>query len=271
MVIGVLVELCEDIGASVGKVKELGLTSCQICNWQQDLYTPELARRTVAACEENGIVISTLWAGWSGPKVWDFYQGPATLGLLPEAYRQERVADLKRGADFAQLLGVDQVATHAGFIPENPNEPGYAGMITALKDVARYLGDMGKYLLFETGQETPVTLIRAFGDIGEKNLGVNLDPASLMMYGKANPVDALSLLGQYVMDVHAKDGAYPTAGRELGHEYALGSGMVDFPALIKGLKAYGYDGALTIEREISGEEQLRDILSAKAYLETLID
>jgi sugar phosphate isomerase/epimerase len=72
------------------------------------------------------------------------------------------------------------------------------------------------------------------------------------------------------MDVHAKDGAYPTAGRDLGHEYALGTGCVDFPALIKGLKAHGYGGALTIEREISGEEQVRDILSAKAYLEALI-
>jgi len=270
MFIGVLVELRSDVEVSIAKVRSLGLASCQICNWQQDLYTPELAKRTVAACQESGVSISTLWAGWSGPKVWDFYQGPTTLGFLPQAYRKERVADMKRGADFAKWLGVNQVATHAGFIPENPNEPGYPEMIAALKEIARYLGDMGKVLLFETGQETPVTLIRAFEDIGEMNLGVNLDPANLMMYGKANPVDALSLLGRYVMDVHAKDGAYPTAGRELGQEYALGSGMVDFPALVKGLKACGYDGALTVEREISGEEQVRDILSAKEFLETLI-
>jgi len=270
MVVGVLVELCTDVEVSIEKVNKLGMSSCQLCNWEQELYTPELAERTVAACGHFGVTISTLWAGWSGPKVWNFYEGPTTLGLLPVEYQAQRVADLKRGADFAKLLGVDQVATHAGFIPENPNEPGYAGMIEALREVAKYLGDMGKRFLFETGQETPVTLIRAFEDIGERKLGVNLDPANLMMYGKANPVDALSLLGKYVMDVHAKDGAYPAEGRELGPEYALGEGLVNFPALVAGLKAHGYDGALTIEREISGEAQLRDILSAKAFLETLI-
>jgi sugar phosphate isomerase/epimerase len=270
MYIGVLVDLNNDVETSVFKVRSLGLKSCQLCNWNNEFWTAALAKRAIAACEANGVAISTLWAGWSGPKVWNFIEGPLTLGLLPPAYRSERVEDLKRGADFAKLLGVDQVATHAGFIPENPNDPEYPGMIAALKEIARYLGDMGKRFLFETGQETPVTLIRAFEDIGEQNLGVNLDPANLMMYGKANPVDALSLLGPYVMDVHAKDGGYPTGGKELGNEYALGTGCVDFPALIKGLKAYGYDGALTIEREISGEEQVRDILSAKAYLEALI-
>ncbi|KYH38344.1 MAG: hypothetical protein AYL31_011640 [Candidatus Bathyarchaeota archaeon B26-1] len=89
------------------------------------------------------------------------------------------------------------------------------------------------------------------------------------MYGKANPVDALDIIGTYVRGVHAKDGEYPTNGRELGKEKPIGEGRVDFPALISKLKALGYRGALTIEREISGPQQIEDIKRAKAYLEAL--
>ncbi|HML47651.1 MAG TPA: TIM barrel protein, partial [Clostridia bacterium] len=165
---------------------------------------------------------------------------------------------------------IRQVATHAGFLPENPQDPEYPGMIEALREVAQDYASRGQYLLFETGQETPTALVRAIGDIGTGNLGVNLDPANLLMYGKANPVDALDLLGPYVMDVHAKDGEYPTDGHSLGVEKALGEGRVNFPALVARLKAFGYDGALTIEREIHGDQQIEDILRGKKILESLL-
>ena len=71
-------------------------------------------------------------------------------------------------------------------------------------------------------------------------------------------------------NIHGKDGCYPTDGRHLGKEMPIGKGDVDYPALIKKLKEIGYDGPITIEREISGEEQTRDILMAKEYLEKLL-
>ena len=90
------------------------------------------------------------------------------------------------------------------------------------------------------------------------------------MYGKGNPVDALDVFGKYVRDVHAKDGLYPTDGKNLGKETPLGEGKVNFPLLVKRLKDIGYDGALTIEREISGDKQIEDIMKAKKILEELI-
>ena len=90
------------------------------------------------------------------------------------------------------------------------------------------------------------------------------------MYGKANPVDALCVFGDLVRDVHAKDGNYPTDGKHLGKERKIGEGSVDFPKVVEKLKALGYEGTLTIEREISGEQQIKDILESKKYLETLI-
>ena len=143
-------------------------------------------------------------------------------------------------------------------------------VVSAIKIVAEHCKENDQYLLFETGQETPVTLRRTIETVGTGNLGINLDPANLILYGKANPVDALDVFGEFVMGIHAKDGNYPTNGHDLGEEMPLGQGKVNFPALVKKLKEVGYDGALTIEREISGEQQIKDIMMAKELLEALI-
>ena len=214
--------------------------------------------------------ISTFWAGWSGPKVWNFTEGPVTLGLLPEAYRHTRIAELKAGSDFARKLGVTQLATHAGFSPENPHDPEFAGMMDALREVAQHCRNNGQKFLFETGQETPVALLRAMQMIGTDNLGINLDTANVILYGKANPVDMLRILGRYVCDVHIKDGKWPTDGWKLGQETPVGEGDVDFAEVIRRLRALNYDGALTIEREIEGEKQIQDVLAAKKLLENLL-
>ena len=76
-----------DVKAEFIKAQENGLQSCQLCIWNQDTYTDEKAAEINAAVEETGFIISTLWAGWSGPKEWNFTYGPSTLGLVPEAYR----------------------------------------------------------------------------------------------------------------------------------------------------------------------------------------
>lgn len=269
MKIGVLMTL-EEAKNRIALATEMGIHSCQLCSWDLTKHTDEMAEEILGLLDKYDMEVSTFWAGWSGPQAWNFTEGPLTLGLLPTAYRYRRVQELKAASDFAKKLGIRQVATHAGFIPENPHDPQYAGMLDALREVAEHMKKNGQYLLFETGQETPVTLLRAIGDIGTGNLGVNLDTANLILYGKGNPVDALDVFGQYVMDLHIKDGLFPTDGWKLGHEVAMGEGKADFPRIIEKLKALGYDGALTIEREISGEKQIEDILKAKALLEQYI-
>jgi sugar phosphate isomerase/epimerase len=136
--------------------------------------------------------------------------------------------------------------------------------------VGAYCKQNGQQFRCETGQETPITLFRVIQDAGLDNIGVNFDAANLILYGKANPVDALDILGPLVQGVHAKDGLYPTNPRDLGREVAIGQGKVNFPAFVKRLKEFGYRGPLTIEREISGAKQAEDIRASKAYLEGLI-
>lgn len=271
MKIGILIDLTSpEIESKFVQASNLGFESCQLCCWDTSLMTKDIAENINGYCLKYNIEISTFWCGWSGPAVWNFYEGPLTLGLVPAEYRFARMQDLMIGSDFAKMLNVKNVATHAGFMPEVPASSEYNSIVAALKIVALHCQKNNQNFLFETGQETPVTLRRVIEDIGTDNLGINLDPANLILYGKANPVDSLDVFGTYVMDVHAKDGCYPTDGKNLGTETPLGEGKVDFPRFIAKLKEIGYDGPLTIEREISGEKQIEDIKSAKQLLESLI-
>ena len=140
----------------------------------------------------------------------------------------------------------------------------------AIREVARYCKRNGQNFRYETGQETPITLVRAMGDVGLDNQGVNFDLANLILYGKANPVDAIEILGPYLQGIHAKDGMWPTNPKQLGDEVPIGKGKVDFPRIIERLKQLNYRGAVTIEREISGPQQLEDVRGEKTYLEKLI-
>ncbi len=272
MKIGVCVNFnkIDDMSKKFKNLKAEGFDNCQLISWKPELWTDENLEIIKNLTEENGITISAFWCGWEGPCVWNFYDGQITLGLVPPEYRVMRIKNLCDGADFAHKLGVKNVVTHMGFIPENPNDPQFAPFCVAVRQVAEHLKKNGQYLLFETGQETPVTMLRCFEKVGCDNLGVNLDTANVILYGKANPVDALDVFGKYVMNIHAKDGLYPTNGHDLGREVRMGDGKVDFKALFKKLHELGYDSYVTIEREIEGEQQTEDIRHAKKYLGDII-
>jgi sugar phosphate isomerase/epimerase len=246
-----------------------GFETCQLSCWDERALTGENARMVRALAKRHGVEVSAFWCGWPGPCEWNLNFGPATVGLVPAAYRQQRLDVLKRGSDFAAELDVEDVVTHMGFIPADPYHADYAGLVGAIRHLAMHCGRNGQYFLFETGQEAPVVLLRTIEDAGAGNLGVNLDPANLLMYGMGNPLDALEVFGPLVRNVHAKDGLCPDDGRRLGRETKLGQGRVNYPEFIKKLKQLGYDRYITIEREIGGEEQREDIRAAKKLLEEL--
>ena len=255
-----------DLDKELKKAIDMELESCQLCIWDSSVFTDEHAKRINEAAANNNLQITCLWAGWSGPCEWNFTYGPSTIGLVPAAYRESRVNTLKKAADFAEKIHVDKVVTHVGFIPENPDNADYFGTVGALRNLCGYMKQKNIYFLFETGQETPVTMLRTIQAIGMDNVGINFDTANLILYGKANPLDALDVFGKYIMETHIKDGFYPTDGMELGHECAVGEGKVNFPAIIRKLHELGYTGTYTIEREISGDQQIKDIISARDLL-----
>ena len=265
--LGLIIGIGKDPDAAMAKVRDLGLPTSQV---SVDEFETELVGKLRQALEKHQIEATSLVVGGPGKEVWDFYHGPLTIGLVPRETRAARIAHIKKASDFAKQCGIQAVQTHCGFIPENPNDPVYKETIAAMKEVVGYCKNNGQNFRYETGQETPITLVRAIQDVGFDNQGVNFDLANLILYGKANPVDAIELLGPYVQGIHAKDGLFPTNPKDLGKEVPIGKGKVDFPRIIERLKQLNYQGAVTIEREISGPQQVADVREAKDYLEKLI-
>ena len=233
-------------------------------------YTPEMAKKIVQACQKYGVSPLALICMGPGPYLYNPMEGPSTIGLVPREYRKERVQHLKDGIDFCKLAGFPGVFAHFGFIPENPKDILYLEFIDIMKDVAAYASKRGIYIYFETGQETPVTLLRTIEDIGSNNLFVNLDVGNLMLYGKANPVDGLRILGKYVRSLHAKDADYPTNPHELGKEYPIPLGKVDFPTIVANLKKSNFKGCIVIENELSANSK-EYLQKTKKHLEALIN
>ncbi|MDR2534512.1 MAG: sugar phosphate isomerase/epimerase [Treponema sp.] len=245
------------------------IETCQLHINLKD-YTEETVQRLRSLCSATGMEITALIGAATGPAVYDFYSGPLTIGIVAPGWQGRRTKELAKSAEFAARIGVPRVCGHIGFIPENPNDPVYPAGIANARWLAKVYENAGIGLDFETGQETPITLLRAITDIGSSSIGVNFDPANLLMYGKANPIDALDILGPYIRGVHAKDGDYPQNPRVLGPEKPLGEGRVDFPRLIQKLREHNYAGDLTIEREIEGDQQKEDIKKANSILKKLI-
>jgi sugar phosphate isomerase/epimerase len=258
---------CQNPDAGIRRVKELGFPTCQVSVASYDGSTAKSLR---AALDRYGIEATSLIVTGPGPEVYTFRDGPHTIGLVPPKTRADRVQALRKASDFAKTAGIPAVQRHVGFLPEEPDDPLFNGCVDALWHVADYCKHNGQTFRCETGQETPITLLRVIRAAGFDNIGVNFDTANLILYGKANPVDALDTLGPLVMGVHAKDGLYPTDPDKLGEETPIGKGKVDFPRFLARLKEVGYSGPITIEREISGPQQTADILAAKRYLEGLI-
>ncbi|HYW99977.1 MAG TPA: sugar phosphate isomerase/epimerase family protein [Candidatus Elarobacter sp.] len=265
--LGLILGIGRDPNDAIAKVHDLGLPTCQVF---VDEIDSVLAGRLRQALDKYQTEATSLVVGGPGKEVWDFYDGPLTIGLVPRETRERRIAHIKKASDFAKQCGIDAVQTHCGFIPENANDPIYKETIAAMHEVVAYCKRNGQNFRYETGQETPITLVRAIQDVGLDNQGVNFDLANLILYGKANPVDAIELLAPYIQGIHAKDGLWPTNPRKLGEEVPIGKGKVDFPRIIARLKEINYRGAVTIEREISGPQQVEDVRAAKAYLEKLI-
>lgn len=271
--IGVIKSIDDVLVNGVSALDEVGLTEIQLNCWNVPLCTKENAEKIKEMFGEK-YSISGIWAGWVvGPTVWNFIDGPSTIGIVPEPWRKERMEGIKKIMDFANMLNLKTVTTHMGFMPENPNTKEYRDILDAIYELCEYANQYGINFCFETGQETPTTILRTINDVkarGLDNLRINLDPANLLLYGKGNPMDAVDVFGQYVVGVHVKDGDYPTDGDNLGHEHKVGTGRVNFDYIIKKLHSFGYTGPLTIEREITGEQQRKDIIDTIKYLENIL-
>ena len=271
MDLGLIISPFGDPEGTFRRVHEIGFSNCFLSlDGYINGFTPAIANQFGDLLAKYSLVATSVEVVGPPPLVWDFLRGPSTIGLVPPGTRAARIDALRQVSDFAKLLGIPQVQTHCGFIPEDPADPLYPGAVEAIRTVAQHCQANGQYFLMETGQETPTTMSRMIRDVAMPNLAVGLDTANLILYGKANPVDAVDIVGTHVRSVHAKDGRWPTNPSELGEEVLIGKGLVDFKQVFTKLHRLGYTGAITIERETSGPQQIEDVRQEKIYLENIL-
>jgi L-ribulose-5-phosphate 3-epimerase len=271
MELGLLIAPANAPEATIRRVHDMGFKTCFLSlDGYIGRYTPASADELGGLLTKYGVRATTAEVVGPGTLKWNFVEGPATIGLVPRKTRAARIEALTGLSDFVKRIGVPQIQTHCGFIPEDPADPLYPETVVAIREVAKHCEANGQNFLMETGQETPTTMSRMLRDVGQSNLGVGLDTANLILYGKANPVDAVDILGAHVKSIHAKDGRWPTDPSELGKEVAIGQGLVDFKQVFLKLKRAGYTGAVSIERETSGPQQIEDVRQEKLYLERVL-
>jgi sugar phosphate isomerase/epimerase len=272
MAVGLLISPHDDPEGTIKRVHDMGFSNCFLSlDGYINKFTADAAKEIGDLLQKYQVVATTVEVVGPGPLVWNFLEGPSTIGVVPPKTRAARIDALRQVSDFAKQLGIGQVQTHCGFIPENPSDPLYPQAVAAIRTVAEHCHGNGQYFLMETGQETPTTVSRVIRDANLPNLAVGLDTANLILYGKANPVDAVDIIGHHVRSVHAKDGKWPTDPSKLGEEVLIGKGLVDFKTVFSKLHKLGYTGAITIERETSGPQQVQDVKNEKAYLQKILD
>ena len=258
--------------AQLTQIRDLGFTNAQISAPTEDLLEDAGRRQDlISELGTIGVDITTVFVGFAGESYANIPTVVETVGYLNPDTRDERVAKTQRISDFAKELGVDKVAAHVGFVPEEEDDPNFAPMVDAVGKVADYCAGNGQAYSLETGQESAPALLHFLETLGRDNVKVNFDPANMILYGSGEPIEALGIVADHVISVHAKDGTGPTAEGQLGTEHPLGQGDVGMDRFIAKLKEIGYTGPVTMEREIPDwDQKVKDLVAGRELLQSLI-
>lgn len=191
-----------------------------------------------------------------------------TGGIAPDTTWAQNWKNIQATADLARKLGLKLITFHAGFLPHEESDPNFAKLKQRLIQTADIFRARGITLGLETGQETAGVLFDFLHKLAKPNVGVNFDPANMILYDKGNPIEALRKLGNWVRQVHLKDACRTKVAGTWGEEVAVGTGEVDWPAFFAALTQTGFKGDLCIERE-AGTQRVADIRAAREMVEKI--
>lgn len=255
--IGVFASIDAGMGVKLEVAQELEIPTIQLHTPASPTRTRENAERFLDRLKDMRIALTAVFAGFEGESYADIPTTKRTVGLVPSETRAERTREMLEIADFAKLLQCDVVCLHLGFIPhEAAGDPLYREVVDVTRQVCDHCQNNGQSLHLETGQETADGLLAFLGDVERDNLFVNFDPANMILYGTGEPIEALRKIGSRVRSVHCKDANWAqNPGQEWGQEMPLGEGQVGMETYLRTLDEIGYDGPLTIEREIPTEPE----------------
>ena len=273
--VGVFASIDAGLGVKLEVARDLGITTVQLHTPAKRSRTPENATAFLAKLSEYGIQVTCVFLGFEGETYETIAKTAESIGFVPAATRAARLAEAEEIADFAKLLGVDAIGCHIGFVPHDTASGDYKAMVEAIRALCGHLEKNGQRLHLETGQEKAEHLLAFIQDVGCGNLFINFDPANLILYGMGDPIGSLKKVGAYVKSVHCKDALATkgTPGVDWGSEVPFGTGQVDAERFLTTLKEIGFDGPLTIEREIPEEpaRQKEEISQALDLIHSIED
>jgi L-ribulose-5-phosphate 3-epimerase len=223
---------------------------------------------TRAALADAGIEILSGMMEMAGEDYSSLESIRVTGGVRPAETWAVNLAAAAGNAQVAEQLGLDLVTFHAGFLPHETSDPERRVMIERLRTIAEVFAEHGVAVALETGQESAETLVAVLEAIGRDDVGVNFDPANMILYAMGDPVAAIERLGPFVRQIHVKDALPTTEPGTWGTEVPVGEGAVDWTAFLAAASVHAPRARLVIERE-AGEQRATDVRTAVRFLESL--
>jgi sugar phosphate isomerase/epimerase len=214
---------------------------------------------------KNGIAFASAMIATVGEDYSTMESIQRTGGVLPDSTWEENWRNIQADAEIARQLGVKLVTFHAGFLPHDPTDRTFQKLLQRITLIAELFAAKGIDLGFETGQETAETLRIFLRQLNQPNVGINFDPANIILYDMEDPIAALRALGPWLKQCHIKDAVKTKKPGTWGQEVVVGTGQVDWPAFFKTVEQLRFQGNFAIERE-AGEQRVADIRAAHVYL-----
>lgn len=273
--IGVIIDSFRtDITTAVKKAASVGAQGIQVYATHGEMSPESMTAAKISEFKklvaDNGLKISALCGDLGGG------------GFSFADRNPEKIEKSKRIIDLAKELDTNVVTTHIGVVPEDKSHDRYKVMQEACFELSHYADEIGAHFAIETGPETSAILKEFLDSLGSTGVGVNLDPANLVMVTGDDPAGAVYNLQKYIVHTHAKDGKQiffkdPEIVYGLKKdviitedsfiEVPLGEGQVDWVKYLAALEDIGYKGFLTIEREV-GDDPEKDIRKAVEFLKS---
>lgn len=245
----------------LAQVRKLGLEHMQLgFQWIQEMDDATRAS-AISQLKSSGVQLTGGMMSFSGEDYTTIASIRRTGGYVPDATWDARREQSMDALAIAKDLGITTIGTHIGFVPPS-NDAGYLKIVDLVREIADPFAEAGIDLLMETGQEPASELLQFLNDVRLRNVGINFDPANMILYGAGDPIDAIRTLGRHIRHVHVKDGtSSDQPGVKWGTEVPFGTGEVNVPEFMPALDSVGYGGPLVIERE-GGSDRFGDVAIA---------
>jgi len=250
-------------------VKSLGLDTIQVSRLPDRYYTPEGAREFSELLRTTGMRADSVVVVFAGESYKDREAVVKTVGFRPLHLIGERLGYARKCVDFAAAIGARIVTFHMGFLPADPSDPAYRAMLEAVTAIAQYAGARSVTVSLETGQETGAQLASFLDKITVARVGVNFDPANLVIYGVDAPASALEHFASRVTSVHVKDALLPETPGAMGREVRPGEGRAQLKECFQLLRKAGFTGALVVENYVargSGTDPMDEVRQAVKFI-----